>query len=104
MTLLSGLLIVLPMQAVGIAWFRSAEDYKALVALFDDRDSFRLTFEEWLLKAEEARKNIAGQGHAVVRAYLDPIEFPIWCADRSLKIDSKARMRFANEVAAGRWG
>ena len=35
MTLLSGLLIVLPMQAVGIAWFRSAEDYKALVALLE---------------------------------------------------------------------
>lgn len=86
-----------------MTWFRSAEDYKAMVALFDDRDSFRSPFEAWLAKASAKEKEIANSGHSVVRAYLDPIEFPIWCADRSLKIDSKARVRFANEVAAGKW-
>jgi hypothetical protein len=91
-------------EVIGLAWFRTAEDYDALGKLMDDGDTFRCTYAEWLSKAGKGEYLLASQGKTVVRAYLDPVEFPKWCLDHGLKIDSEGRRRFAAAFAAGRVG
>ena len=87
-------------RAIGIAWYRSAEDYNRLRAIFTDGRSLPRTFNEWLKLAEEAYNGLKKKGHTVQKAYLDPDTFPAWCAERGLNVDANARTSFANDFVA----
>lgn len=87
-----------PVQAVGIAWYRR-EHYAALKKLFADGHKLPSTYDAWLKQAERLAAQIAGDGKAVVKAYIDPEHFPAWCRAKGLDIDAKARMEWGNETA-----
>lgn len=88
-----------PMAIVGMSWYRK-EDYKAIQRIMVDPHTLFDTYEEWLASAEKGEKSMRLQGCIVVRAYIDPLTFPDWCASNGHKVDAKARMAFANTVAA----
>ena len=90
-------------SVIGLSWYR-AEDYDAILGIMSDSNKLPDTFGEWLLKAENGEKELTATGHIVVRAVIDPKTFPDWCRSRSLNIDSKARMEYANLVAKERAG
>ncbi len=90
-------------HALGIAWYHP-QDYDACLRIMSDRHEFPSRFAVWLAEAEAVEKKYASQGYIVVRAYIDPETFPDWCRSRSLNIDSKARMEYANLVAKERAG
>ena len=83
-------------QVTGIAWYRE-EDYDKLRRLFVDGNNLPSSFHEWLTKAQALFDRMKREGHAVEKVYIDPETFPGWCAVRGMDIDSKARVRFANE-------
>jgi hypothetical protein len=84
---------------VGFAWYRK-ETFDRCKELFADADSLHDTFEEWEADVKKREKMMLGQGVRVVRAYIDPDLFPVWCADRGfVRIDGKARSAFAAEAA-----
>jgi hypothetical protein len=83
----------------GIAWYHEG-DYLRLRALFEDEKPLHPSYQEWLKAAERLTEQLRRDGNAFQKVYIDPNTFPLWCADRGLKIDSKARMRFANEFVA----
>ncbi len=91
----------LVVQHIGIAWFRPA-DYQRIRTLFVDGDGLPRLYSDWLKFAEKAERQIKASGKTVHRAIIDPNTFPAWCEGRGLKIDSQARMAFANAVAYSR--
>ncbi len=85
--------------AVGIAWYLPG-DYDRARALMTDAGSLPDTFEQWLALAENAERAATASGNRIVRAILDPFEFPIWCRDNGVAPDGAGRARFASWVAA----
>jgi hypothetical protein len=84
---------------IGMAWYRP-EDYATILRIMEDRERLFDTYEEWLMGAERGEKSMRLQGSVVVRVYIDPITFPQWCLDTGHNIDAKARMDYANLIAA----
>lgn len=85
-------------RAAGISWYRR-EDYPRALDIMEDAHVLPPTCDEWERKAERQEREWQSRGFVVVRAIIDPEQFPAWCARRGLHVDAKARMRFANEVA-----
>lgn len=87
-------------QAIGIPWY-TRENYDRCLAMFADAQKLPRTFDDWLVRAEEAEKERTDQGMLVLRAVIEPEEFARWCADHGYAhIDTKARADFASWVAA----
>lgn len=90
-------------RAIGIAWYRRS-DWKRLLTLFPDRDRLHSTYDKWLGAAEKGEREFKRKGHIVERVYIDPDEFPGWCASRGLEPDASARNTFASEAVAIKYG
>lgn len=86
-------------QAVGIAWYESAESYAACLTIFQDAANLPETYEEWLSKAELLRAEHERAGHVVVKAIIDPVEFVGWCRANLTSCDQHGRVLFANVKA-----
>lgn len=89
----------LPIRAVGIPWYRR-EDYARVRKLFKDGDQFPATFDHWLKAAEKTKQVYEADGYIVLKAYIDPSTFPVWCKTRGLDIDANARTEFGSWFAA----
>lgn len=86
-------------SAHGIAWYRP-ETYERCLAIFQDADDLPDTYDEWLVQAEEGEEQLKREGLKVVRAEIDPVAFPGWCANEGYaQIDTHARIAFANAMA-----
>ena len=93
-----------PVRAVGMAWFRR-DDYDRLRnTVFEDGDRLHGSFEDWFKAAKNGESRLCSQGHIVERVYIDPDEFPEWCAAHSLNVDAKGRIAFANFIVAQKYG
>lgn len=88
------------MQAriAGIAWYRE-DDYPSVLRIMADGHLLPRTHREWQEKAERAEATAKAQGIRVVRAIIDPQEFPAWCRRHGLNVDAKGRTEFANAEA-----
>lgn len=87
-----------PVRAVGIPWY-FRQDYRRILEIMEDANLLPATYEAWLKAAEGLERRLKKEGHIVVRAEIDPDEFPRWCAAQGLPVDADARGRFANEAA-----
>ena len=84
--------------ATGIPWYRK-EEYGTLRKLFVDGEKLPALFRDWERAALDLEERIRQSGMTVVRAPLSPNEFPQWCRDQGLSLDSQARSRYASEYA-----
>ena len=84
---------------MGIAWYKE-EDYERLLEIFEDSHKLPPTFDKWLQSAEKGFSNFRARGYRVIKVYIDPDTFPVWCRSTGHKIDAKARIDFANMTAA----
>jgi hypothetical protein len=82
----------------GMAWYRR-ETFGRLRKMFKDGHKLHRTYDEWLAAAEEGCKRLEAQGARVIRADIDPDQFPKWCRSKGLKLDAAARTEYANTVA-----
>lgn len=85
-------------RVIGLPWYRR-DDYAALLMLFSDPDKLPGTHEAWLERAEAAERQFQNAGFGVARIWIRPLPFAIWCKERNLSRDQRARMTFANEAA-----
>ena len=90
----------LPISVTGIPWFRTPEQYRDLLAIFTDADILPDTYEEWLAKAEGVEKIKKAEGGRPLRAYIEPGNFPKWCADNGCDVNAHGRLEFATAYAA----
>jgi len=94
----------LPVRAAGMAWYRR-EDYDRLRnSVFVDGNVLHDSYAEWFKAAKNGESQLRSQGHIVERVYIDPDEFPQWCAAHGLNVDAKGRTAFANFVVAQKHG
>lgn len=87
-----------------MAWYKSEEDYERLKSIFSDSSKLPSSYKDWLNSAETGFRELTSKGRTVERVYLDPNTFPDWCRSHNLKIDAQARMEFANEFVARKYG
>ncbi len=87
-------------SATGIPWYRTAEDYRDLLAIVTDADILPDTYEDWLAKAEDFEKEIKAKGGRALRAYIEPGNFPKWCTDNGCDVNAYGRAEFAATYAA----
>lgn len=83
-----------------LPWY-DRRDYTALLQLFSDPDNLPATYDAWLERAERTEKQLQRAGFAVVRIWLRPTAFAVWCEERNLAPDQAALVTFANEAAKG---
>ncbi len=84
---------------IALTWYEE-RNYAAARAIMDDARVLPETFARWQEGAEKAERDLKRQGHAVVRAFIDPDNFPAWCQSRGMtRIDATARRLFANLAA-----
>lgn len=88
----------LPIKAIGMAWYEE-QHYARLRSLFTDGNKLHATFLQWQDAAEHGRKRYVRQGYVVVKAYIDPDTFPVWCTAHGHNVDAQGRMAFANAEA-----
>jgi hypothetical protein len=62
------------------------------------------SFEQWQARAEELECQFQRDGYIVVRAFIDPDEFPEWCRQAGLGVNRESRADFATEVAERKYG
>ncbi len=85
-------------QIIGMVWY-TAEEYDACMAIMSDRAKLHASYHLWRIDAEMAEKRQRRDGKTVVRALINPKEFPAWCRERRLNIDANARNQFAALIA-----
>jgi len=85
-------------RTVGIAWYRP-EDYLSLKAMLRDSEVLPDTYRDWLKNATALYVQLTREGLTVVKAYIDPEEFPEWCNAKEMHMDTRARTLYANECA-----
>lgn len=79
---------------IGVTWYRP-EEYKTLMAMFEDGANFPETYEGWLSNAMQGLKRLESQGHKYEKAILGPETFPAFCRKFNVKMNSQGRAAFA---------
>jgi hypothetical protein len=87
-------------SATGITWYRKV-DYATVLSLFSDSSGLPRTYEDWLKQAKAVEREVRRSGGRAIRAYIDPVEFPIWCQKTGNRMDASGRMAFGSAFAAG---
>jgi hypothetical protein len=88
----------LRIRAMGLVWYRR-EDYPRILEIMTDAELLPRRWEAWHKGAEKVEREAKRSGVIVIRAVIDPDEFPSWCAARDLNVDAKARTEFGNARA-----
>jgi len=84
--------------AVGLTWYYRG-DYKRVLEIMTDSETFPATYEKWVRTAEAAEKHAQRSGRMVVRAMIDPQTFVSWCKSRGMEANAHARIAYTNEEA-----
>ena len=81
-----------------LPWYHRG-DYPSLLQLFSDTEKLPPTYDAWLSRAERTERQFQKAGFSVARIWIRPVSFAIWCQQRNVSPDQRARMTFANEAA-----
>jgi hypothetical protein len=81
---------------VAIVWYRP-EQWQRVRDIAADSDEFEDSYVEWLQLAEEKAKELKGSGLRVEKVDLDSERLILWCNERGLENDAKARSLYAAE-------
>ena len=81
---------------VAIVWYRP-EQWQRVRDIATDSDEFENSYVEWLQLAEEKAKELKGRGLRVEKVDLDSEKLILWCNERGLENDGKARSLYAAE-------
>jgi len=86
-----------PSQALALPWY-ARRGYPALLDLFSDANKLPTTYDAWLERAEQIEGQFQKAGFGVSNAWIRPIHFAAWCAERNISPDRVARLIFVNEA------
>jgi hypothetical protein len=96
---------------IALPWY-ARSDYPALLKLFSDPHFLPATYDAWLRRAERMERQLQQAGFSVARISIRPLPFAVWCRERKVSPDQRARLTFANETREtlglrgvdGEWG
>lgn len=81
-----------------LVWYKE-EDWDSLLKLFSDSHLLPPSYADWLRRAEEMIQKVEQSGDMVLKVFIDPATFPVWCKKNGKKMDMNARTELAIEVA-----
>ncbi|MBY0503688.1 MAG: hypothetical protein K2X03_07255 [Bryobacteraceae bacterium] len=81
--------------SLGVVWYRNAEEYRALLSMFEPESAPDVSYADWLEEAEAIEAGMRKDKRKMVRAYLDPQGFTAFCRQHNLKLNSRARQIYA---------
>lgn len=87
-----------PAIIAGLAWYKR-EDYSRIIQIMSDRHLLPNDFDIWLRKAEKGANELRAQGYTVVKVYVQPDEFLVWCKSVGLDVNATARIKYAAFIA-----
>lgn len=87
-----------PRKIVGVPWF-TPESYGSCRFQMADKEILPLDFFDWQEDAQGRIQEIEEAGQSALKVKIDPARFPVWCRERGLAIDARARQRYANFYA-----
>jgi len=79
---------------IAIVWYRP-EQWQRVRDIAVDSDEFENSYVEWLQVAEEEARELKGRGLRVEKVDLDSEKLILWCNERGLENDAKARSFYA---------
>jgi hypothetical protein len=83
-------------SVVAIVWYRP-EQWQRVRDIAADSDEFEDSYVEWLQLAEEKAKDLKGRGLRVEKVELDSEKLILWCNERGLENNAKARALYVAE-------
>jgi len=83
-------------MVIAIVWYRP-EQWQRVRDVATDAEELEMSYIEWLKVAEERFKEIQSKGFRVERVDVDSEELILWCNERGLENNGKARSRYAAE-------
>lgn len=81
---------------IAVVWYRP-EQWQRVRDIAADSDEFEDSYVEWLQLAEEKAMELKGRGLRVEKVDLDSEKLILWCNERGLENDGKARSLYAAE-------
>lgn len=87
----------LKISITGISWYYK-EDFENIKKILVDGDNLGKSYEDWLRMAEKSYNQLVSSGHLVEKVFINSKTFPKWCEENHLALNSKARIRFGNEI------
>lgn len=81
-----------------MVWYNE-EDWERLLGMFTDSHLLPQSYADWLERAEEMVKQVEAAGDIVMKVFIDPETFPLWCKKKGREMDMNARTDLAIEVA-----
>jgi len=79
---------------IAIVWYRP-EQWERVRDIAADSDEFENSYIEWLQLAEAKAKELKDRGLRVEKVDLDSEKLILWCNERGLENDAKARSMYA---------
>lgn len=83
---------------LGLPWY-DACDWEQIKAIMEDGHSLASTYGKWHADAKELEEALRGEGYAVVRAHIRPVDFVAWCKANGHQVNAKGRNAFAGWCA-----
>lgn len=81
----------------GMSWYYE-EDFEKIKKLLVDGESIGNSYNDWHMKAEKGYNQLVSNGQLVEKVFISSKYFPKWCEQNNLELNSKARLRFVNEI------
>lgn len=82
-------------DTIGIPWY-TPEHYQTLRVMFKDGDELPITYDEWLVAAEQARKRLEAEGVTVICVRINPNNLSEFCLANGVDLDKHARHSMVN--------
>jgi hypothetical protein len=92
-----------PLPSVGVFWIRENE-YAGVRKILEDGDRLPATWIEWEKMATEMKVGLEAYGHIVDRIYIDPIQFPKWCAEHRTTTGRQGQKMFVAVAIKEKFG
>ncbi len=80
---------------IGIAWFNESDwdEWKRI-----SEDELEESYEDWLIEATIAKKDLEDNGFIVAKVTITPEKFKIWCKKNFKKLNSGSRSHYVAEL------
>jgi hypothetical protein len=83
-------------MVIAIVWYRP-EQWERVRDVAADAEELEMSYVEWLQAAEEKFKELQSSGLRVEKVDVDSEKLILWCNERGLENNGKARSRYAAE-------
>ena len=83
-------------MVIAVVWYRP-EQWHRVRDIATDAEELEASFAEWLHVAEAKFKELQSSGLRIEKVDVDSEKLILWCNERGLENDGKARSRYAAE-------